>query len=292
MSIDTIQIDSYVKIQEDNKALHEEPKNNLKTGMYKYIMNINNLSESGNQIYNYCDYIRYKTDLIISTELNDANTVRVDFAFDSFTDGYYKEMFVITKYLMMLIANKYTCKNVYECTNQWTLDKNSINLKSQYFDVEYYNKEAQENKSEEEADIKGRLEFRLKKLYDDEEEYKEIAAFTKLEMILNKSLSSENISDLNNKMGELLIKKISENADANKIDETLTVFKDNIFNREILEDVYTAYGYKDAKRKAYRFIKKKKLMMYDKNDIKMFADELIKQGQKYFENGQELSQTE
>lgn len=292
MSIDTIQIDSYVKIQEDNKALHEEPKNNLKTGMYKYIMNINNLSEDGKQIYNYCDYIKYKSDLIVSTDLNDANTVRVDFAFDSFTDGYYKDMFVVTKYLLMLIANKYKVKNVYECVNQWTLEKNSMNLKGQYFDVENYNKEEQENKSENETDIKDRLEFRMKKLYDDAEERKEITAFTKLKTILNKSISEENINELNDKMIELLIKKIAENEDTNKIDETLTVYKDNIFNRYILENVYAAFGYKNAKRKAYRFIQKKKLMMYSENDMKMFVNELIEQGQNYFENGQELSQTE
>lgn len=285
MSIDTVQIDSMVDVIDKGKALHENPKYNNKTGLYQYIANINNLSEDGKQIYKYSDYIRLKTGMIITTKMIDANTVRVDLAFDSF-DGDYKTLYPKIKYLLMLIANKYKVKNIYECVNQWTLDPNSMNLKSQYFDIECYDKDSQENKSENENGIKIRLEFRMKKLYDDDEERKEITAFNNLKTNLNKATSDKNISDLNERMIEILLNKISEYEDTNKPDETLTMYQTNIFNKYILENVYAASDkkYKDPKQKAKRFIQKKKLMMYSEKDIKNFVDELIKTGEKYFQN--------
>lgn len=287
MSVDTIQIDSKVKVEVNSdlkKILHEEPRYNTRTGMYKYVANINNASEDGEQIYKYSEYQKHKSDFIMTAKVCDANTVRVDLAFDSF-DGDYKKLVTKVKYLIMLIANKYDIKNVYECINQWTLACNSVNIKGQYFDVECYNKDEQENKSENENGIKIRLEFRIKKLYNkDKEEQKEVIAFNNLKTILSKAVSDSNISELHDKMLEILLTKVNEHNNKNKVDETLTMYQHNIFSRDILESVYSALDYHDVKQKAKRFIQKKELILYTDKDMKMFVDCLIKTGEKYFQN--------
>lgn len=282
MSIDTIQINSYIKVLEINPAIHDEPRFNTKTSRFSYIFNINNLNENAEQITDYCTYKNIKERTLEMLELTDANTVRIDFAYDSFTPNYYQDMFVITKFLMMLIANKYSCNNIYECVNQWTFDKNSIALKSQRFDIENYNKQAQENKSENEEYITDRLEFRIKKMYDEPEENKELIAFDKLKHILNKAIEPENIHNLESKITNLLIEKIAEHKTENTIDETLTVYKDSIFTKKILVDVLAAVGYTDAKQKASRFIKKKNLTIYKYKNINDFVAELIEKGAEFF----------
>lgn len=282
MSIDTIQVNSYIQVEEINPAMHAEPRFNTKTSRYSYIFNINNLNENAEQITDYLTYKTFKERTLEMLEFTDANTVRIDFAYDSFKHNYYQDMFVITKFLMMLIANRYVCNNIYECVNQWTLDKNSIALKSQRFDIENYNKQTQENRSDNEELITDRLEFRIKKMYDEPEESKELIAFNKLKNILTKAIEPENIESLENKISNLLIDKIAESKSENTIDETLTVFKDSIFTKKILVNVLAAVGYTDANQKANRFIRKKKLTTYKHKDINNFVAELIEKGTNFF----------
>lgn len=282
VSIDTIQINTKAEINTDEIAIHETTTKNRKSELYSYIFNINKLSDDNNQITSYTEYRKHKTTLMTRLNLEDSKTVRIDFAFDNFDKDSHKELFLKHKLLIMLLSNKYETRNVYTAVNEWSLDKISTNLKSQYLDVENYEKSAQENKSADESNIENRLEFRIKKVYVTDGEDAEVVAFNRLETYLTKSTSHSNFEELETKMFEILLRKISEQDGINKPDTVLSMYSDSIFTKQMLVNIYLACGYKNPKRKAERFIKQKKLNLISYDDINRYACDLIAQGKDYF----------
>lgn len=195
---------------------------------------------------------------------------RIDYCFDTYK-GNYSDTFKRDKLLLLLIAIQYDLDNRYESIDMLTAEKKTLRVANQRIEVEAYNKALQEPHGY----IKSRLEFRSKKLYDeDAEESKELRELDKWFIRIANSTTSTNFDRLVHELNVNLILRYHEEVSKKSITtstEFVTKYADFIFSTRQLVDLYRRMGYKNPNSQASKYKKAHKIEFFSLNDMRKFA---------------------
>lgn len=131
-----------------------------RTGEISYSTFINPNRFKNKEIYNFTEFNEVFSEIKQITGINDYLLSRVDLRFDSYDDNF-NELYKMNKLVVLLASIAYNLNNRYESIDPLTLDKLTIRVQSEYYEVENYNKAIQSNYNDQ---AQNRLEFRSKAL--------------------------------------------------------------------------------------------------------------------------------
>ena len=189
-------------------------------------------------------------------------------------------MLKLNKLLIMLIAERYKVNNCYESRDFMTLQELTVRIQNDRMEVENYNKAIEEP----DGDVKSRLEFRSKKLYDDQAG-KEEREFCKWCDRLNKSVTAENFNRLQKKLTAILVREYQKvQSEGVYVSQFLYKFESSIFTSRQLTEFYNQLGYKDPAQQAKRYKQRRGIEYFSFNDIREYANKIKESGAIFFEN--------
>lgn len=250
------------------------------TGSYYYKLNPDK-ANNGLQIYNGYDYYATYDSMINKLNLTNPVKTRIDFRVDSF-DNNFNDLLKLNKLLILLIAEKYKVKNRYQSKDPLTQEELCVRIQNDRIEVENYNKAIQEP----EDDVQNRIEFRSKKLYDDSAEHiKEYLEFANWCNRLDKAVTKEIFSTLQNKINQSLYERYYEQKDLKgfTINEFLYKYQGCIFTSKQLADLYRLFGYKDPEQQAKKYKRRKHIEYFSFTDLRQYVKKIKESGQRFFE---------
>lgn len=294
--IDTIKTNIQYTNLEDITILNEENKDksklfkalnygkridNIEKGRLSVVIKVHNIFKTAERIQIYVEsYLELKKILdnlfheMSVQNLEEVNFERVDIAID--ISESFETIFKKNLYLFELITANSPKNTRWYTTNLDTLERNSIKLKSNSFEVCFYNKEEE---SGGEFPYKTRLEFRLKRLKGNDPNFA-------IEKLIDKlSLIDKNIEVITMNIANRLIKKWDK-CKNKKRTLTFTSFvadnTDYFYNLEILKIVYKHVGLKASVSswlKDYR--KTNDFEVFSNTQIVKMKKEMIKEIKRY-----------
>lgn len=219
-------------------------------------------------------------------QLINPRIVRIDYAADDYFNDY-ENMFKINLCLISLAAMDAAAKNNYKCKSILQPQKNrTIKYSTKYIEMEYYNKEVEEStKDKPHSGIKGRFEYRVKSLYDiyktDKYRGREPALeLTKTILHLERLVCNDELYEiLQNRINDELIQGYSLAMQQNiysKTDEFITEYREHIFARSQLVDLYARIGYDNPEKAASRYKTNHKGMEFiTYSDLKTHVNDIV-----------------
>ena len=148
-----------------------------------------------------------------------------------------------------------------------TAEKKTLRVANQRIEVEAYNKALQEPH----GNIKSRVEFRSKKLYDeDAEESKEIRELENWFVKIANSTTSTNFDRLVHELNVHLMQRYAEEIEKQTVKtsaEFVTKYADFIFSTRQLVDLYGRMGYQNPNSQASKYKKSHKIEFFSLNDV-------------------------
>lgn len=287
-SVDTLQFNSYQTPAAENiKGLHTDAKYNTKTGLYRYIINPNThidiaVIDTKDQSITSC------IDILAQADIDEYIISRIDIAFNMYEALAFTDYAKINGLLLQLISKQYTCSSNDNDNLFFVYDRfdklRSIKIINQYFDIEVYDKKAEEPN----GDITNRLEIRLKKINAKSIDQGFNIAYKRMLNILEKSVTKENynavLSDCNMILFEELAKQPEETR--HKTIEKILFEKRNkaIYNTEQLTEFFEAIEKHDPKRKAQNFMRENDVERISFSRLQAYVNELKKAVKNYFKN--------
>ena len=226
------------------------------------------------------DFEKYK--LCYCCMINDLglyNTTlnRVDIRFDSRQDNF-EILEKLNLTLNLLISNELNLQNRYKSFDFKTLNDLSIVSKSQYYEVESYNKAIQEPT----GDIYNRLELRRKKLKGNLTE-KQI--FNDWIETLHKSVSKKRYENLQEELNYYLIKRYKALKTKKRqltVNNFLCRYDDNILTRKQLIKFYAMLDYRNPVESAKKYKKRTNIEFIRLSDLQDYVKKIEQAGVKYF----------
>lgn len=280
--VDTIQINTYQTPAQQTDGLHAEAKQNINTGLLRLIINPNthahtDIIDNANQSITSC------IDVLAQADISDYTVSRLDFAYNMFNTGAFKNFEKLNRLFLMIIANQYSDDNlifVYDQLNQLK----SAKIINQYFDAENYDK----NREEPDGAITNRLEFRFKRLRAKNIDEAYTAAYNRFIKLIDKCITRQNYDAVMEKCTMQLLTQL-----ANQTEETRhktvekVLFKEReqlIFNAEQLTIFYGAIDKNEPRRKAQTFMRLNNVERISYNMIKNYANQLKKAAEKFIKS--------
>lgn len=272
--IDTLEVMSTTYLGDEDYVFitHDETRRIKKEGIdqlpkYKYRFNPDNTHMDTSTLEGYKRALDYMYEL---TAVQSPVKTRIDFRFDLYT-GNYGDVFKLNKLLLLLLAEKYSINNRYQCIDMLTAELKTLCIKNQYIEAEAYNKAIQEP----ESGISCRLELRSKKLYDDDDEDgKELRELEKWYIRLVEATTADNFNKLIDGINIHLIQRYEELKEKRAIATTaefVTKYADYIFSTKQLVDLYRRIGYKNPSSAATQYKVAHRLECFSLNDIRKYA---------------------
>ena len=282
MGIDTIQVksDAETAVSRSNapyisKTLTKDVDSS--TVFYK----LNPDKAMNTNIYDYSTYNGAVEYMINALELVNPVKTRIDFRIDSFDDNY-NDLLKLNKLLILLISEQYKVNNRYESRDPLTLQELTIRVQNERIEVENYNKAIEEP----DGDVKSRLEFRSKKLYDDTAEaVKEKREFNLWCERLDKSVTAENFDRLQKKLTDILVneyKKVAQNGVT--VNQFLYKYENSIFTSRQLTEFYSQLGYKDPEQQAKKYKSRHKVEYFSMKNLADYVKKIKSSGAVFFKN--------
>lgn len=279
--IDTIEVKSDTEIEPAEMAgfVPKYANKNTDTGRYFYKLNPDKCN--GLQIYHSADYYNVRDYMIEYLNMTNPVKTRIDFRVDSFDDNF-KELLKLNKLLILLISEAYKVENAYYSINPKTLEELCIRIQNDRIEVENYDKSIEEP----DGNVKNRLEFRSKKLYEDAaEDTKEYTEFIKWCKRLDKSVTKLNFERLQDRLNDALMNKYREESKCRgfTVNEFLYKYQNSIFTSRQMSDLYRRFGYKDPEQQAKKYKSRKYIEYFSYRDIVTYVEKIKKSGNAFFE---------
>lgn len=282
MGIDTIQVksDAETAVSRNNapyisKTLTKDVDSS--TVFYK----LNPDKAMNTNIYDYSTYNGAVEYMINTLELVNPVKTRIDFRIDSFDDNY-NDLLKLNKLLILLISEQYKVNNRYESRDPLTLQELTIRVQNERIEVENYNKAIEEP----DGDVKSRLEFRSKKLYDDTAEaVKEKREFSLWCERLDKSVTAENFERLQKKLTKVLVdeyKRVAQNGVT--VNQFLYKYENSIFTSRQMTEIYRHLGYKDPEQQAKKYKSRHKVEYFSMKNLADYVKKIKSSGADFFKS--------
>ena len=282
MGIDTIQVRSDVETALSRSEAPYISKTLTKdVDMSDYYYKLNPDKALNTSIYDYSTYTGAVEYMINALELVNPVKTRIDFRIDSFDDNY-NELLKLNKLLILLISEQYKVNNRYESRDPLTLQELTIRVQNERIEVENYNKAIEEPN----GDVKSRLEFRSKKLYDDTAETaKENREFQKWCDRLDKSVTAENFERLQKKLTNVLVNEYKRAArNGVTVSQFLYKYENSIFTSRQLTELYRQLGYKDPEQQAKKYKSRHKVEYFSMKNLADYVKMIKVCGEKFFKS--------
>ena len=223
---------------------------------------------------------------------------RVDFRFDSFSDGDFDLYKKINGLLILMIAQEFNINsNTFDTKNKFT--KKLLSIKAddlQRLEIENYDKSEElknrhkftKSLNEIEEGVTNRLEFREKKMGANTEGKPagevEVISLEKWFSRLDKALTPENYNKVCDRLNTGLLNEWRTETINTKASEYLKTNCINIYSRKQLIDFFTKAEYKSPVDTANQFRRKQKIDFYSLNDLKKYVDNLFEQAMVFIQN--------
>lgn len=280
MGIDTIQVRSDTETalcRSEAPYISKTLTKDVDASVYYYKLNPDKALSTN--IYDYSTYMGAVNLMFDNLELTNPLKSRIDFRVDSFDDNYIS-MLKLNKLLILLIAEQYKVNNRYESRDPLTLQELTIRVQNERIEVENYNKAVEEP----DGDVKSRLEFRSKKLYDDSAEaLKEQREFCKWCDRLNKSVTAENFNRLQKKLTNILVNEYMKVIqDGVTVSQFLYKYENSIFTSRQLIDFYCKLGYKDPAQQAKKYKRRHKIEYFSMKNLTDYVQKIKDCGEDFF----------
>jgi len=283
--IDTIQVNSKTESIIEKEYLSVIPTKNTRSGICQYRLNPD--KAYGETVFTLAEYFKMKDKMILELKLEDPQTVRIDYRFDSL-DISFESISKFYRLFLLLLARTLHIDNtmgVYDLRLR-TWDK-SLKISNQYYEVEAYDKLLQEQGGK----VKSRIEFRIKKIYSLDipngvscEKYGLKNWYKKIQ----DAISSKNITKFVEEQNDLLFleyhsKKMTR--PKMSIPQFIDNYNTDFFLEEQLIDFLERYGdYKDVHQQARRIKDRFKLVLYHRKDLETFYINIKGAGDNYLLN--------
>lgn len=281
--IDTLEITSPSFVNGEYPFITHDSSRRITKGdgeeKYRYRFNPNNTLIDVSTFEGYKAAFDY---MISTSQVKSPVKTRIDYCFDTYK-GNYTDTFKRDKLLLLLIAIQYDLDNRYESIDMLTAEKKTLRVANQRIEVEAYNKALQEPH----GNIKSRLEFRSKKLYDDDaEESKELRELNKWFIRITNATTSTNFDRLVHELNIHLMRRYAEEMSKRSITtstEFVTKYADFIFSTRQLVDLYRRMGYQNPNSQASKYKKSHKIEFFSLNDVRKFAKAIRKSAARFLE---------
>ena len=282
MGIDTIQVRSDTEtVLSRSEAPYISKTLTKDVDVSEYYYKLNPDKAMNTNIYDYGTYSGAVNFMFNSLELTNPIKSRIDFRIDSFDDNY-NDLLKLNKLLILLISEQYKVNNRYESRDPLTLQELTIRVQNERIEVENYNKAIEEP----DGDVKSRLEFRSKKLYDETAEaVKEEREFRKWCDRLDKSVTAENFERLQKKLTNILVNeymKVAENGVT--VSQFLYKYENSIFTSRQLTELYKQLGYKDPEQQAKKYKRRHKVEYFSMKNLTDYVKKIKASGENFFES--------
>ena len=282
MGIDTLDVksDSPTPCNNiDKNYVKKIEKRDINLNTYTYVIkpdvaNDNIMIYDSGTYYSICDCI------IADLELTNPSKTRLDFRFDCFNENF-ESLMKLNKLLILLIAETYKVNNRYESIDPLTLQQLCIRVQNSRIEAENYNKAIESPDSI----VKNRLELRSKQLYYTEgEQVKEYTEFIKWCTRLDKSITKENFSALQDRLNTALYNCycIEKQNKGFNVNEFLYKYQNSIFTSKQMADLYSRMGYKDPKQQAKKYKQRKSIEYFSLKDLLIYSEMIKKAGYNFF----------
>lgn len=280
--IDTIEVRTDNEIEPTGAADFVPTSSRVNNQKSTYFYKLNPDKGFGAAVYNSHDY--YDTRDYMFDYLNMSNPVvtRIDYRFDCFDDNF-NDLLKLNKLLIMLIAEQYKVNNHYESRDFMTLQELTVRIQNDRIEVENYNKAIEEPG----GDVRNRLEFRSKKLYDSTaENNKEEREFRKWCNRLDKSVTADNFNCLQKKLTDILANEYEKvRTEGVSTSQFLYKFESSIFTSRQLREFYSQLGYKDPAQCAKRYKQRRRIEYFSLKNIRDYVDKIKESGAVFFGSG-------
>lgn len=280
--IDTIEVRCDSEMEPTGAADFVPTSSRVNNKMSTYFYKLNPDKGFGAAVYNSHDY--YDTRDYMFDYLNMSNPVvtRIDYRFDCFDDNF-NDLLKLNKLLIMLIAEQYKVNNHYESRDFMTLQELTVRIQNDRIEVENYNKAIEEPG----GDVRNRLEFRSKKLYDSTaENNKEEREFRKWCNRLDKSVTADNFNCLQKKLTDILVSEYEKvSTEGVSTSQFLYKFESSIFTSIQLREFYSQLGYKDPTQCAKRYKQRRHIEYFSLKNIRDYVDKIKESGAVFFGSG-------
>lgn len=206
-----------------------------------------NPNDYGGDVYSYKEYLKVMTQFDSLVGMGNYKVTRVDFRVDTFEDNY-DLFYKLNKCFVLLIAEKCNLRNRYEPTDPLLLNHETIVAKSQYFEVENYDKEFASGGIDA---VKGRLELRSKSLFKFDKSIPVLAADWQRRLKTLPALYDKLQQKANGILSELWISKRQESNIC--MSEFVRTYQENIFSFEQLRNLFRLIGSTNSHEAAKSF---------------------------------------
>ena len=280
--IDTIQINSKTESEVDADFLSISPERTKRSELWKYRLNPD--KAYGETVFTLSEYFKMKNKMILELQLEDPQTVRIDYRFDSIEIDF-DNIAKFYRCFLLLLARTLHIDNtmgIYDLRLR-TWDK-SLKIVNERYEVEAYNKLLQEPNGK----VTARIEFRIKKLYDFDipdgmtvEEYGLRKWYEKIQ----EAIMTKNIVKFVKEQNDLLFLEYQTQKFQRPkftVSQFIDNYKTDFFLEEQLIDFLERYSeYTDVKQQARRIKSRYKIELYHKKDFLNFFEKVYDSGNKY-----------
>ncbi len=254
------------------------------TGVLFYTLKINPNKFVGREILSIVELEAVLVNIVERVGASAFQLSRVDLKLDSFGADDHKKNLKLNRLLVLLGAQSNNLRNRYESTDPLTLEHQTTVAKSDYYEIENYDKALQSNFKDEASN---RLEFRSKALLKRKKTIREITQewLRKLDSL---EFEYESLQASCNKA--LLEQWKKENGNTVKnVGEFLRKHQNNIFSSKQLVAFLEGIGYTNPKDGAYRFAARNHIQYIYVSDIRCYVAEIKKSVMQFIAN---LNKTE
>jgi len=253
-----------------------------KNGVKTYIRVNPNKDRNGYIIPSYSEFQEVMQKLYDDIGITNFNWNRVDLSFNTMENSFYADYTKLNRLLIACFAKSTNDYNTYDTRNFWTGREKSLATKSDYRDIEFYDKH---DEAQGHSPYYSRLELRSKKMRNDIK-----TEFIKLwfERLDNAIKEFEAIQDkFNFHMSELYLedmKKPKREREFLSLNSFLMTRTGYIFTSTQMKKLLMLIGLdeKAARNKAYNFKKNHKIEYFKKEDLEAIVADIKSKIIEYF----------
>lgn len=249
---------------------------------YYLQLNPNKAAPDGKMLRHYSDFEAVMVSILTSIGSTDFRITRADLAVDSENPHDFQLFQKLNKLLIACVADSEQIRNCYVSKDLWTNQSLSVAVKNDMIEMENYDKAREsDNKSE----VTNRLELRSKRISRQLDEEFLTKWFLRLDRAADRFVSVQ--ERFNQELFALWTedqKKPEKARDYMNITAFIMQYKDCIFTRRQLENLFEMVGSENPAKKAKNFKDRHTIEFFSKTDLLVIINGIKKTIIEYFEN--------
>lgn len=262
------------------KKCHRQQNKNKE---YIYLQLNPNKVIQGSMLKRYSDFDNVLTSTLQYIEAKEFEITRADMSFNSDNQNDYELFKKLNRLLICCISEAYVIRNCYQTYDLWTYKSLSVAIKSDTFEAENYDKEQESHGL---VETTNRLELRSKRMNGSSLENEFICKwFNRLDKALGQFEAVQ--KHYNCELVKLWYKDIAKpkkDRDFLSMNAFILQFKDCIFTRKQLEELYRQLGAENYISKARNFKSRHKIEFYSFTDLKIVIKAIKQKTKEYFDS--------